>query len=59
MIITDINLSDHDGTKADKKEKDYLDRFKNIISEFEEITGFVNNCFDAIQRTKQLRSEIE
>ena len=57
MIIADINLSDY--AKTDMKEKDYNDRFKNIISEFEEITVFVNNCFDAIQRTKHLRSEIE
>ena len=42
-----------------EREQNYIMTYQQLIAEFEEITGFIENCHDAILRTKVLRGEIE
>jgi hypothetical protein len=40
-------------------EQQYLREYEKLIGEFEDIASFIDNCHDALNRTKQLRAEIE
>jgi hypothetical protein len=59
-IIHDWTIdSNRSHLKSIELEQEYLRDYEKLIKEFEDISSFIENCHDALIRTKELRLEID